>query len=235
MSTSPISLRFARGAFALPGRLLTAVEALLGAAAVGLLATADALTHWATNSNGWIFFFLVSKPLIDLTWRWEFFNIFNQSVNPQAILGVLVAVLNCLVAVFGRYRPRYFRRVVLLLGVATLAVIITPTSWGVNELIRLFSGVSFFFTAGLVLGEKKKFDRFTIGFLATLCVPLALSLLQVVGILPFEYWDRLDGQDVGRASGTVPAPPADRLHSHLCRGDSRYTGERGIDVERRAS
>lgn len=206
MSTSPNSLRSPRGAFALPGRLLAAVEAFFGAAAVGLFAAVDALIHWVTISGGWIFFFLVSKPLIDLTWRREFFNIFNQSVNPQAILAVLVTVLNGLVAVFGRRKPRYSRRVLLLLGVATFSVIITPTGWGVNELLRLFSGVSFFFTAGLVLGEEKTFDRFTIGFLAALCVPFALSLLQVVGILPFEYWDWLDGQDVGRASGTYQHP-----------------------------
>jgi len=92
------------------------------------------------------------------------------------------------------------------LGLATLSVLITPTSWGVNELIRLFSGASFFFTAGLALGDKKKFDRFALVFLAIIYVPLVLSLFQVAGLLPYEYWDWLDGLEVGRASGTYQHP-----------------------------
>src|SRR5262249_14360570 len=142
----------------------------------------------------------------DLTWRWEFLELFNQRVNLQTILAVLAAVLNFLVALFGRHKPRYYYGVVALLGLAALSVLVTPTSWGVNELIRLFSGASFFFVAGIALGQKKKFDLFAVGFLAIVCVPLILSLFQVAGLLPYEYWDWLDGRETGRASGTYQHP-----------------------------
>ncbi len=182
-------------------------ENSMGLLALGIAGSAAVVCEIALSLKVWVALSLVIKPLVDLTWRWEFFNVFNQSVNLQAILGVLVALLNGVVVVYGRRKPRYSRRVLLLLAAATLSVIITPSSWGVNELVRLFSGVSFFFTAGLVLGEKRKFDRFAMMFLAILCVPLVLSLFQVAGFLPFEYWDDLpDGQQIGRASGTYQHP-----------------------------
>jgi O-antigen ligase len=190
----------------LAGRLESAAAAIGGAAAVGTFAAINGLVRWLVKSNAWILFFLTTKPLIDLTWRWEFLQMFNQRVNPQAIVAVLVAVLNCLAAVFGRRKPRYSGAVVALLGVASLSVLISPTSWGMNELIRLFSGASFFFTAGFVLRDKKKFDRFALILLATVCVPLVFSLFQVVGLLPYEYWDWLNGLEIGRASGTYQHP-----------------------------
>lgn len=190
----------------LAGRLEGTAAAIGGAAVVGTFAAITGLVRWLVRADAWIFFFLATKPLFDLTWRWEFLTVFNQRVNPQAIVAVLVAVLNCIVAVFGRRKPRYYYGVVALLGLATLSVVVNSTSWGVNELIRLFSGASFFFTAGLVLGDKKKFDRFALVFLAILCVPLILSLFQVAGLLPYVYWDWLDGLEVGRASGTYQHP-----------------------------
>jgi O-antigen ligase len=206
MSSSPISVRPADGASAPASRLIAAVEALFGAGVVRVFAALSTFVHWVNASNGWIFFLLVTKPLVDLTWRWEFFHVINQRVNPQAIIAIAVAVMNGIVLVSSRRYPRHSRRVLLLLGLATLAVIVTPTSWGANELLRLFSGVSFFFSAGVVLGEKNKFDRFAVIFLAVLCIPLILSLFQVAGILPFEYWDWIDGQETGRASGTYQHP-----------------------------
>src|SRR5262249_52838079 len=68
------------------------------------------------------------------------------------------------------------------------------------------SGASYYFVAGFALGKKERFDRFSIGFLICLSVPLILSVFQVVGLLPFEYWDWVDDHDVGRASGTYQHP-----------------------------
>lgn len=181
-------------------------ENSLGTLAVGVGGAFAWVCGLLLSTHSWVTFFLLSKPLVDLTWRWEFLNVFNQRVNPQAILAVLASGMNCLVALLGRRKPRYSGRVLLLLAVATISVILTPSSWGVNELLRLFSGVSFFFTAGLALGDQKRFHRFSIVFLVILCVPLVLSLLQVAGFLPFEYWDWLENHEVGRASGTYQHP-----------------------------
>ena len=173
---------------------------------VGTFAAFHSLVRWLVKSDAWIFFFLATKPLIDLTWRWEFLQVFNQRVNPQAVVAVLVVVLNCLAGMFGRRKPRHSALVVALLGLATFSVLLSPTSGGMNELIRLFSGASFFFTAGFVLRDKKKFDSFAVVLLATVCVPLILSLFQAAGVFPYEYWDWLDGLETGRVSGTYQHP-----------------------------
>jgi len=203
MSTSQIP---ARGVVALPGRVLDTAETLFGGIAVSLFAAIQVVVHWVTTFNGWIFFFLVTKPLVDLSWRSEFANVFNQRVNPQALLAILVAILNGIAFLFSRRRPRHSGRVLLFLGFAILSVIITPTAGGVNELVRLICGISFFFTAGLVLADRKKFDRFSIALLALICVPLILSIFQMGGLLPFDYWDEQDGLSVGRATGTYQHP-----------------------------
>jgi len=206
MSSLPNPIHPTDDAASFAGRIEGTSAALGGAAAVGTFAALHGLVRWLIKSDAWIFFFLATKPLIDLTWRWEFLQVFNQRVNPQAIVAVLVVVLNCLAAVFGRRKPRYSALVVALLGLATFSVLLSPTSWGMNELIRLFSGASFFFTAGFVLRDKKKFDRFAVILLATVCVPLILSLFQAAGLLPYEYWDWLDGLETGRVSGTYQHP-----------------------------
>ena len=180
--------------------------AVVGAAGVTAFGALQGLAHWVIGCPAWVLYVLTAKPLIDLTWRWEFMEIVNQRVNPQAILAGLVIFLNAIVVVFGSRKPQHFRLVLVLCGFATLSVVLTPTSWGVNELIRLFAGVSFFFSTGIAMSEKEIFDRFCRAFLMALCVPLSLSLLQVVGVLPFEYWDWLDNQDIGRASGTYQHP-----------------------------
>jgi O-antigen ligase len=206
MSDSPRSASQVASIPSFAGRFDDVASTIGGAAVVGTYAATSGLVRWAVNTDRWIIFFLVSKPLFDLTWRWEFFNIFNQRVNPQAIVGVLVTVLNLLVATLGYRKVLHSKRVLLFLGMATVSVIVTPSVGAVNELIRIFSGVSFFFTAGLALREKQKFDRFALGLLVVLCVPLVLSLLQVAGVLSFDYWDWIDGLEMGRASGTYQHP-----------------------------
>jgi O-antigen ligase len=206
MSTSPIMIRpWSRG-FALLEWLLDAAATTLGATVVAILGCALAFANWVAWSDTWVFFFLAAKPLIDLTWRLEFMEIVHQRVNPQAIVALFVVLLNGMALTLGRRKPQHYRRVLLLLSIATFSVAVTPTAWGVNELIRLFAGVSFFFSAGPALIDKRRFDSFSILFLAILCIPLFLSLLQVAGVLPFEYWDWLDNQEVGRASGTYQHP-----------------------------
>jgi len=188
------------------GSVRGVAEDIFGAAVVFLFLAVGGFVRWVIDSGSWIIFFLVSKPLFDLTWQWEFFNIFNQRVNPQSIVAVLVTLLNLLVGFFSFRNKPYSGRVFLFLGMATVSVVVTPTAEGLNELIRLYSGVSFFFTAGLALAHKKKFDEFSSWLLVVLCLPLALSCLQVAGVLPFNYWDWIDGHEVGRASGTYQHP-----------------------------
>jgi O-antigen ligase len=98
------------------------------------------------------------------------------------------------------------RRVSLFLGCAALSVLFSPSSWGVNELLRLLSGVAFFYTAGPLLAEPRRFDYFAKRLLLVCSVPVVLSFLQLAGALPYTYWDWIDGVRIGRISGGYQSP-----------------------------
>ena len=164
-------------------------------------------TVWATLWPArWIFLLLVGKPLIDLTWRWRFFTIFGQDVNIQSIIGVFVIAVTALVVVTRWSKLHASRLYWLFIGSAAASVLLHPSSEGMNEIIRLFAGASFFITASYVLRDQATFDRFVRAFLIAVLIPVLLSFAQLATLLPYEYWDSLDGAVIGRVTGTYQHP-----------------------------
>lgn len=206
MGTVPASIRQDSGAFEFVAGLGKAAASACGAMAVGVFEIAGAFAQWVSRSNAWIFFFLALKPLIDLTWRWSFFRFSEQSVNTQAIVGLTVLALNGVAVLKTAAWRRLPKHVMVMLAFASVSVLFSPSSWAFNELIRLLAGTTFFYTAGPLLADPKQFDRFAKAFLLAMTLPVVLSYFQWAGILPYEYWDWLDGQSVNRASGTYPTP-----------------------------
>ncbi|HKV25372.1 MAG TPA: O-antigen ligase family protein [Candidatus Acidoferrum sp.] len=186
--------------------LESAAAAVCGETAVGIFWLVGAFADWVGGSSAWILFFLALKPLIDLTWRWNFFRFSEQSVNTQALVGLAVLGLNGVATLRNAAWRRLPRRVLVMLAFASLSVIFSPSSWGFNELMRLLAGTTFFYTAGPLLADPRHFDRFAKIFLCAMTAPVILSYFQWAGILPYDYWDWLNGEAVGRASGTYPTP-----------------------------
>lgn len=184
----------------------TCLSPVYGLVEIGILVGGLVALYFALSLRKFVWVLLVTKPLIDLTWRWRFVKVAEQGVNIQTLVGLLGIVVTGLAIFFWGKRLVLDVKVILLLSFATLAVLLTPTSWGINELVRLFAGVSFFFTAGVVLNKEESFDRFAECFILMVSIPVALSFLQRAQILPFEYWDWIGGHRVGRASGTYQHP-----------------------------
>ncbi|HEY2544760.1 MAG TPA: hypothetical protein VGI46_01715 [Candidatus Acidoferrum sp.] len=198
--------KFTSTAPSMGSRAATAAETLFGAATVGLFAVSGGVVSWIVNSQGWVLFFLVTKPLIDLTWRVRFFEFSEQGVNIQTFVSLLVLGMNG-VAMLSSNRWRILpRRVLVFLGCAAFSVMVTPSSWAFNELLRLFAGVTFFYTAGPLLAEAERFDRFARALLVVAAVPVFLSFLQRAGLLEYDYWDWIEGVQIGRASGAYETP-----------------------------
>jgi O-antigen ligase len=206
MATLPSSIRQGSVAPGFAAGMGSAGASACAAVVVGTFGIAGAFAQWVGGSNAWIFFFLALKPLVDLTWRWSFFRFSEQSVNTQAIVGVTVLLLNGVAVLTNAAWHRLPRHVLALLAFASLSVFFSPSSWALNELVRLLAGTTFFYTAGPLLADPKRFDRFAKVFLLAMALPVVLSYFQWAGILPYEYWDWLDGQQVSRASGTYPTP-----------------------------
>ncbi|TMQ67941.1 MAG: hypothetical protein E6K78_02905, partial [Candidatus Eisenbacteria bacterium] len=167
--------------------LLSSLEprvTLLGAAILGLilLVTRDVLAPQRA-----VVIVLVAKPLIDLAWRWDFFTVGQQGVNAQSLAAAFLVMVAAIAILRRGGAPAWSNALVWLLITAGVSVALTPTAMGLNELIRLYAGASLFFVSTEALGTEPAFHRFASAFLAAVSVPLVLCLLQVVGILPFEY------------------------------------------------
>ncbi len=206
MSASHNLIHRNRQEIQLLARISKFAEDAVGTTTVGTVAMAGALGNWAASANGWIMFFLVSKPLWDLTWRWKFFSFIGQGVNVQTFLALLVLGLSALAVLYGDSWRRLPRRVSVFLGCATFSVLLSPSSEGFNELLRLLAGVAFFYTAGPLLAEPRRFDRFAKGLLVVCAVPVVLSFLQAAGMLSYDYFDWIDEVETGRATGTYQHP-----------------------------
>jgi O-antigen ligase len=177
-----------------------------GLVEIGILAGGLVALYFTFSLRKFVWLLLVTKPLIDLTWRWRFATVAEQEINIQTLIAVLVIIVTALTIFLRRKQVVLNEKVILLVVFAILSVLLTPTSWAINELIRLIAGVSFFFTAGVVLSEEDFFDRFAKSFILAVSVPVVLGLLQKAGVLPFEYWDWFEGQKIGRVSGTYQHP-----------------------------
>jgi hypothetical protein len=173
---------------------------------IGVLVGGLVAVYFARSLRKFVFLMLITKPLIDLTWRWRFATVAEQGINVQTLVAVLVIVATALALFFWRKRLVIDVKVFLLLAFAAFSVLLTPTSWGINELVRLFAGVAFFFTTGIVLKEGRSFDTFAKYFILAVSVPVFLAFLQRAQILPYEYWDWIGRQRVGRISGTYQHP-----------------------------
>ena len=186
--------------------VMTFLSPVYGLVEIGILAGGLVALYFALSLRKFVLLLLVTKPLIDLTWRWRFIEIAEQGVNIQTLVSVFVIFLTGFALILRRRQVVLWRWIALFLVSATISVVITPTSWGVNELIRLYAGVAFSFTAGVVLNTEETFDRFAKYFVLMVSVPVGLSFLQKAQILPFEYWDWIEGQAIRRVSGTYQHP-----------------------------
>jgi O-antigen ligase len=178
----------------------------LGALVVGIGLLLQLLFRGFAASDSWIFGLLVTKPLIDLTWHWPFFDFGVQEVNAQTIVGLIALSLNLIFLIQRPWDHRIPRIVLIFLAFASFSVLCTPTAEGFNELLRLLTGATFFYSAGSLLAKEKQFDRFAKVLVVVVSIPVLLSFLQLVGAINYYYWDWIGGGAVGRVSGTYPTP-----------------------------
>ena len=160
----------------------------------------------ASRVDLWVIALLVSKPLVDLTWSLRFGELFHQEINAQTIVAVLALCLAVAAALQEGSRLQQDRVIFAFLLWAAAAVLVTPTGWGANELIRLYSGAVFYFIAVQAFSSEERFRKFAQAFLAVMLVPVLLSYGQALGLLPFSYWDWIEGESLGRASGLYRTP-----------------------------
>jgi hypothetical protein len=178
----------------------------LGSSIVSIFMIASIIPGIILDSSGWIGLLLTLKPLIDLTWFWPFFQYAGQEVNLQTLIGLGAFLSNCILLLSRTWDARLPKRVFFFLALATLSVVASPSSLGLNELLRLLTGATFFYSAGNYLAQMKRFKRFAFLVVMVSMIPVFLGFLQLLGLVPYFYWDWANGLQIGRVSGGYPTP-----------------------------
>lgn len=146
----------------------------------------------------WLF---ALRPIIDLWW------------NSNIILGLNLASIVALacIGLMGIYilRKQTIRNVpiVLLMAVyTTFITIINVTSISdIDNQLRLLSSMAFILVVAPDINEKR-LEKFIYIFVIFTMVPIIISFLQVVGLVPYTYWDYIEGAKIARASGGYRQP-----------------------------
>ena len=178
----------------------------MGAAGVAAGTAIQLFAYWVTKSYRWVLWLLLTKPLVDLAWRWTFVETAYQVINLQAVVGIAALILNGTAVLFKPLDKRLPRSVLIFLFCATASVVFSPSSEGLNEILRLLAGAMFFYTAGPLLADRIRFARYAKALLLVGAIPVVLTYFQAAGILPFDYFDWIDHAALGRGSGTYPTP-----------------------------
>ena len=189
-----------------PSPGLALLQSSFGLVAAVVYAAVYGFARAATRVDIWVFWLLISKPLIDLTWNWRYVEVLQQGVNLQTVVALFAFLLSALAIFKMRRKLIRSKALIAFLAWALFSVAVTPSDWGMNELLRLYSGALLFFVAGYALDTPDKLARFTRFFLLVLLVPIFIVFFQAMGLVPFSYWDWADGREVGRASGMYQTP-----------------------------
>jgi len=191
------------GVFAATSAVIGPVEGLAAGCAV---LVPMLILHGFVAPGPWIFLALIFKPVIDLAWRWDAFQIGTQRVNLQAIVALLLIALAVPALLIHVKRAVIIPPVVLLGLVGGLSVLLTPSVGAFDELLRLYAGLALAIVAPIALRNQHDVDRFAKWLIAATSIPVVLSYLQLAGILPYEYWDWTDRGELERVSGTYQHP-----------------------------
>jgi hypothetical protein len=183
-----------------------AADPLAAVIAGAVVALPFLVFHVLVAVRPWLFLFLITKPAVDLAWRWKFFEVGAYPVNLQAIIGVLVIGV-VILAAMGRSKGILLYPPIIMLGVlAGISVLMTPTVAGINELLRLYAGLGFGIAGPIILRDRCDIERLGQWILLSVSIPVVLSYFQLIGLLPYEYFDWTEAGELSRVSGTYQHP-----------------------------
>jgi O-antigen ligase len=150
-----------------------------------------------------IILFLILAPVIDFTYKLRFPLTGSLELSPNRILKALPLLFVALLIVHRPSRSFLWKKGIWLLYFALLSMILgffTYPEQAIEGFVRFASAFIFIFIAGKILLEK---DIVFIGksIMFITIIPIVISYLQFLGIVPFTDFDYIAGLSIGRVSG----------------------------------
>jgi len=150
-----------------------------------------------------IILFLILSPLIDYTYKLKFASIGSLEISLNRIFKFVPLIILIYALPLIREKLFLWKWLFLLLVISTLSFINGAISFlyeTTDVYIRFLSSFVFIILAGKVLDKQDILTIFKFLFLLTL-IPIIVSYLQFLGIVPYTDFDTIGGLQIGRVSG----------------------------------
>jgi hypothetical protein len=157
-----------------------------------------------------LFFLLVLAPLVDYLYKIKFIEIAGLQLSPNKIYKLIPIFLLIFLLFLSPRKLFLWRFYILLLIITFLSVVINfgnHFSETLDVWFRFISSFIFIVLCGKIFNIydiKKIFKALT--FISIL--PILISFLQFFEVVPYSYFDYIEGNLVGRVSGGYLSPVA---------------------------
>lgn len=141
------------------------------------------------------------RPIIDLFYNYSF-----AGINPAGYVALLTAVLACFSIAISGFKFKVSIPILVFVSYTLLITLLNMSSFSnISDWLRIFSSVSFYFAVAPYL-ELSTFRNYVKVYLMATMIPIVFVFLQVAKIMPYQYFDWVNGVHVSRATGGFPQP-----------------------------
>ena len=141
------------------------------------------------------------RPIVDL-----FYNVTIGGINPAGFLAILISALALLSIGINNFKLKMSYPMFAFVVYTLIITLIHVREFSnIADWLRIFSGVAFFFAVAPYI-DVEAFMKYARVFMISTLVPIVFTFLQVAKILPYQYFDWVNGVHVSRATGGYPQP-----------------------------
>jgi len=156
---------------------------------------------------------IVLKPLFDLAWRWPLFYFSTFPMTLQRLIVIVVVTLLTLVLLlriffFMRIKLNRTFFIIMLFFLSLFAIFLNTSAIAINDFIRFYGFIILYITSPLFFnGDDVRFYKFLKWMVLITLIPTFVSYLQLLGIVPYSYFDSYGFQGyMGRITGGYKHP-----------------------------
>jgi len=150
-----------------------------------------------------IMFFLISSPLVDYAYKIKFLSLWGFDLSPNRIFKFIPIVIFLLCLSLERKNVFIWKYPFFLLIFSSISLflgILSFPSESLDVYIRFISSFIFIFLSGKLLNDEDIILTLKIVTILTL-IPITISYLQFLQVIPYTDFDYISGIQVGRVSG----------------------------------
>lgn len=141
------------------------------------------------------------RPLIDLAWADTYF----WGLNLAGITAIVLILIMLIDVVSSKNHQISLYLFFFLIYMVMITALYSKNYSDFDTVLRFSSTMVFFVTVAPKINNKE-LDRTILFFCIATIVPIILSFAQLVGIIPYTYWDYIEGIVIERASGGYRQP-----------------------------